>query len=71
MTRMKILRSALLGYPPPVQALEFAPPWAQAQGPPNLQADRDADEAPAHHGTGEMAHPGGATATGTRRAYQG
>ncbi|KAL4329126.1 hypothetical protein AHAS_Ahas13G0268900 [Arachis hypogaea] len=68
MARMKILRFSLLGYPSPVQALEYAPLWAQARGPPNPQDDQDADEAMARHETGEMAHPGGATATRTHRA---
>ncbi|QHO57025.1 uncharacterized protein DS421_3g78810 [Arachis hypogaea] len=35
-------------------ALENAPPWTQAQGLPDPQADRDAGEALAHHETGEM-----------------
>ncbi|KAL4287225.1 hypothetical protein AHAS_Ahas19G0164900 [Arachis hypogaea] len=71
MARMKILRSALLGYPPLVQALVYAPPWAQVQGPPNPQANRDADEVPARQRTSEMECLGGANAAGTRRAYRG
>ncbi|KAL4293729.1 hypothetical protein AHAS_Ahas18G0157200 [Arachis hypogaea] len=64
MARMKILRSTLLVYPPPIQALEYAPPWAQAQGPSNPQADWDANEALVYHGTSEMAYPGGAKYNG-------
>ncbi|KAL4300331.1 hypothetical protein AHAS_Ahas17G0190200 [Arachis hypogaea] len=71
MARMKILRSAPLGYPPSVHAIEYAPPWAQAKGPPDPQADRDAGKALARHETNELEHPGGATAAGTHRAYRG
>ncbi|KAL4349964.1 hypothetical protein AHAS_Ahas10G0094600 [Arachis hypogaea] len=61
MAHMKILRSALQGYPPP----------AQAQGPPDSQADRDADMVQARHGMGEREHLGGANAIKTHKEYWG